>query len=86
MECENTKDFPQEVTAAEFTVQSSVEGFLDLLESLRHASPDQQEKYIKIREVAVAEIKDVRSALNALKERVPSQQQAEVNHDDSTPR
>jgi hypothetical protein len=51
-------------------VQSSVEGFLDLLESLRHASPEQQERYLKIREDAVAEIKDVRSALNALKQRM----------------
>lgn len=68
-ECENSKDLPEELASAESAVQRSVEGFLDLLESLQHAGAEQQERFRKIREDAVVDIRNVRTDLNDFKAR-----------------
>jgi hypothetical protein len=66
-ECEKSEDFPEEVATAESALQLSVEGYLDLLESLQHTGTEQQERFRTIREDAVISIRDVRTALNDFK-------------------
>jgi hypothetical protein len=69
-ECESNDNLAEEVSSAEKALAASVTSLVDLLDAIREEDVHQQERFHLIREEAVNTIRDVRTNLNEIKERM----------------